>query len=397
MDLYPKDFPTERRKRVNSEIREAKMELQRTLEDQARRWEIDVKKMNDWGYEYVFLEYISRGGLAFAREACELMKKGRWSVERVRAEVEEFLCRFVREFERRRDKADPERPRLTSRWNGRLLPQVETSIFTSHKAEWLEYEDELDAASASQPRRLSGWLKDLFRKNPYPVGHPRHLIFQEALDETNLEVMAIEVECSRILGEWSEKLPPKADQDARIKWYVGFRTAIYDVFGNWWIELTDRKQWWPIHPDLQSFYLYAAWLDQNAEPAILLPPGYFDDLSDVPKDELIAAVRNSLLERKTYWKREYEKRAQAAHKAQRSSNQPPVVALQRDAVASPGDHTSNRQIAETPVSEPGQPKGPGRPGTTHTRKLAALKKHKAALDDGLSRIEANRIAASFML
>jgi len=138
------------------------MELQRGEPRGEPCWEIDIGSTisGDLGYEDAFFEYISRGVLAFAREACELRRQGIWSVKRVRAEVERFLLRFVtqetRECERRvtrecerHGEAALKFPRLTSRWSGRLLPETVSSIFDFHNVEWREYEDELDGAETA--------------------------------------------------------------------------------------------------------------------------------------------------------------------------------------------------------------------------------------------------------
>jgi hypothetical protein len=73
-----------------------------------------------------FYAYVLGAFQVFAREACELGKKGTWSIERVREEADEFLCSFGFDAyrERGRDRFGQAFRGVIVNWDGGIEPAV---------------------------------------------------------------------------------------------------------------------------------------------------------------------------------------------------------------------------------------------------------------------------------
>jgi hypothetical protein len=126
-----------------------------------------------------FRKYVLRVFLVFAKEACKLGAHGSWTMDRVRAETDEFLRLFTIQayYEDGHDKQGRELPKMISHMDGSILPEVKRKFRSS--AEWQQFEGEL-LAVAEQIAKEDG----LSETKPAE---------QKGLD-ANLEISTIEME-----------------------------------------------------------------------------------------------------------------------------------------------------------------------------------------------------------
>src|SRR5258708_18630440 len=135
---YPQEFSTQARARIEAERLNANRELEQdhTIPAPegwtAERWD-----------EVSFYAYVLRVFLAFAREACQLGREGRWSVDRVRQEAESYLRQFAMDAytERGHDRTGSKLKNVLNRWNEDLRPRVYSELRKSD--EWRQFEADL--------------------------------------------------------------------------------------------------------------------------------------------------------------------------------------------------------------------------------------------------------------
>src|SRR5436190_19540001 len=126
---YPQELSAQARARVETE----RLRANRDLDESGKRPRAQTQRRRSYGpsglhwtdAEKDLHNYILRVFLAFAREACELGKRGIWSVDHIRSETDEFLRRFTIEayYERGHDSSGHKFREVLSHWNGGLLPE----------------------------------------------------------------------------------------------------------------------------------------------------------------------------------------------------------------------------------------------------------------------------------
>jgi hypothetical protein len=171
---YPQEFPP----RALALIEAEKLRARRQLQEQVSQapWSKYGPSATD---EENFRKYVLRVFLVFAKEACKLGAHGSWTMDRVRAETDEFLRLFTIQayYEDGHDKQGRELPKMISHMDGSILPEVRRKFRSS--AEWQQFEGEL-LAVAEQIAKEDG----LSETKPAE---------QKGLD-ANLEISTIEME-----------------------------------------------------------------------------------------------------------------------------------------------------------------------------------------------------------
>lgn len=145
---YPTDFPQESRARVEAE----RLRAVRELEQNRKAFSSSYGPTRE--DEQNLRHYILRVFLAFAHEACELGLQGRWPVERIRSEADEFLRLFTIEayYSQGHDQAGRKLADMLGDCGG-LLPEVRRKFEES--PEWSKFQDELLAVAERQATRVA--------------------------------------------------------------------------------------------------------------------------------------------------------------------------------------------------------------------------------------------------
>lgn len=172
--LYPRDLPDVARARVEAERLKGAMELEQ------QRKQVPWSK---WGPgkadEENLRRYILRVFRAFALEICELGAQGRWTVERIRSEADEFLRRFTIEayYDDGHDKNERKLRKMVSHLDGSILPDVQREFRRS--TEWGEFTRRLLAvaeAAGDDDKSPSARKQAVAGKKPNPLVAARRSI-----------------------------------------------------------------------------------------------------------------------------------------------------------------------------------------------------------------------------
>ena len=142
---YPQEFPTEARNRVEAEKIRARRRLEQALAEEAAR-EHTTRRHDEEAFHVYVLDVF----LVFAREACDLGKARKWSVDQIRWAAEEFVRQFTIEayYDSGRDRYGSTFPKMHIDVNGALSSEVER-IFRSSE-QWRQFETELLRVVESQ-------------------------------------------------------------------------------------------------------------------------------------------------------------------------------------------------------------------------------------------------------
>ncbi len=154
---YPREFSSQARALVEAEKLKARRQF---VEDRTQTpWSKHVPSAMD---EKNFQRYILQVFLVFGHEACKLGEQRLWNVERIRAEVDEFLRRFTIHvyYADGHDKHGRKLPEMVSHLNGSLLPEVRREFEKSD--EWRKFEEDLLAVAEqlAQARPSETELRD---------------------------------------------------------------------------------------------------------------------------------------------------------------------------------------------------------------------------------------------
>lgn len=147
---YPKEFSQQARARVEVERPRARKQLRQDRDDVP--WFRFGPTAKD---EENLRRYILRVFLVFAEQACELGAQGRWTVDHIRSEADEFLRRLVIEayFEEGHDKAGRKLREMVSHWDGSILPETQREL--EKMAEWRQFEEALETVATRQAQHSS--------------------------------------------------------------------------------------------------------------------------------------------------------------------------------------------------------------------------------------------------
>lgn len=144
--VYQTEFSLQARARVEAERLRARRDLEQArAEKPPEDWEV-----RRWD-QCAFYAYIARVVGAFAREACELGRQGTWMIDRIRAEVDEFIRLFSLDayYEDGHDRFGRRLPEIFS---GAYLERQVTQTLRNSR-EWREFEEELLQVAEAQASR----------------------------------------------------------------------------------------------------------------------------------------------------------------------------------------------------------------------------------------------------
>jgi hypothetical protein len=203
---YPRDFPPEARARVEAEGLKATRDLERDR-DQVP-WSRYGPTAKD---EENLRRYILRVFLAFAQQACKLGPL--WTVDRIRAEANEFLRRFTIEayYHEGHDKDGRKLRDMVSHVNGSILPEVRREFEKSEL--WHQFQEELlavaEAAAGPETTHVPAPRTE-FLDSHSPGRNARLTIIHQSLKQKPR--MSAEDLCKRLdcenhppLEEWREE------------------------------------------------------------------------------------------------------------------------------------------------------------------------------------------------
>jgi hypothetical protein len=149
---YPREFSREARNRIEIENILARRELEKARQ---------TLPLPDWSpnssspsadFQQAFISAILRVFLVFVEEAVAISRSGKWAVDRVDRDSQEFLMRLTVDFyyEEGHDRARNRVPEVASNWGGGLVEWVHREFRKT--PEWKRYQDLLlNAAGSSVP------------------------------------------------------------------------------------------------------------------------------------------------------------------------------------------------------------------------------------------------------
>ena len=180
---YPSDFPPASRTRVTAERLRAGKAF-----DEAREHAPHRAYGSTVHLEAELRRYILRQFAVFTSEACELVRQGIWSVERVEEAALEFLrlCTIEAASSKGFDKSGRAFGRDWIGNSGHIEPRVMRQFETSD--EWRQFQEELLQVAECQAGRTSGAGTSLREKTVEGVGDVAPAQNEEAISTTELPV-----------------------------------------------------------------------------------------------------------------------------------------------------------------------------------------------------------------
>jgi hypothetical protein len=150
---YPREFSRKARNRIEIENILARRELEKARQ---------TLPLPDWSpnssctssnFQKAFISAILRVFLVFVEEAVAISRAGKWALDRVDRESQEFLMRSTTDFyyyEEGHDRARNRVPEVANNWGGGLVEWVQREF--KKTPEWRRYQDLLlNAASLNAP------------------------------------------------------------------------------------------------------------------------------------------------------------------------------------------------------------------------------------------------------
>jgi hypothetical protein len=144
---FPPQFPKEARAQVEAErIRAGRILNEARAQEPPVEWK---KGKRAWD-QSAFYGFVLRVFGAFAHEACELGRRGQWTVDSVRSAASDFPDSFAFDqyYEQGHDRFGESFPDITNHWTGTLSFEVQRSLQQSRVSR--QFEDELLAVAEQQ-------------------------------------------------------------------------------------------------------------------------------------------------------------------------------------------------------------------------------------------------------